>query len=535
MTTTIARGLWLLGLATVAFGQPAATPAGNRPAAKAAFDEARGLFSTDLNASVAGLRKAIDLDPDYAEAHQYFILYSSVAASRTAGTDEEKKAASEKSAKDVEALYQQWAKEHPDKGIYQYSLGQIYDYKDPDRSVRYYEQAVKLDPKCGAAFDMLAISAEEKGDLPLSRALHRQAVEAQPDNVTLWRHLVGSWHEENIDRALEIGMEMAQRFPDEAASIISYLGTRARTTEKARAIYELLHEKFTKASVGSLPSLFSIYLASDRTKALALAQEMVALAPENKVWPVLVTYAQAVIDSDGLIAQGKSAEVVAALEKIVLPRYGVDKRVLDLTRAKALAASGAVEKAYGDLLAGFARNPNDDVQAALRTYGQKLGKTATQVNAEVIARREATAKPGVPFSLVNYATGQPVSLEDYQGRVVMVNFWYPKCGPCRGEFPFLQSVLEKYQSRGFAILAINGHAPEDEWVMPLIKGWKLGFTPLKGTEEIVKNYKVRGFPSNYLYGPDGRIYYEPPPVNGLVAERELELQIEALLALAKKS
>jgi hypothetical protein len=41
--------------------------------------------------------------------------------------------------------------------------------------------------------------------------------------------------------------------------------------------------------------------------------------------------------------------------------------------------------------------------------------------------------------------------------------------------------------------------------MPLIKGWKLGFLPLRGNEEVEKAYKVRGYPSNFLYGPDGRM------------------------------
>ena len=49
---------------------------------------------------------------------------------------------------------------------------------------------------------------------------------------------------------------------------------------------------------------------------------------------------------------------------------------------------------------------------------------------------------------------------------------------------------------------------------------------------MVKSYNVRGFPSNFLYGPDGRIYYAPPPV-GLDTQRALELQIEALLQRAK--
>jgi thiol-disulfide isomerase/thioredoxin len=504
-----------------------------KDAARAAFDAARALSGSDLNASVAALRKVVEQYPDHSEAHQYFILYSSAAASRAPGTEAEKKALAEKSAQEIETLYQQWAKAHPAKGVYQFALGQVYDYKDPERALRYYEQAVKLDPKLGLAWDMLAINAEAKGDLARSRELHRKAVDVEPDNVALWRHLVGAWREADIDRAVAIGLEMAERFREGAAGIIGYLATRARTVEKSRQIYELLREKFPRESIGAQPALFSLYLQSDRAKALALAQEMVKLAPADKVWPGLAACAQTLIAADALIAQGKSAEVIAALDQIVLPRFGVDRRMLDLTRAKALAASGQTEKAYADLLTGCIKTPNDDTLAALRVYGGMLGKTAAQVDAELFARRSASAKPGVPFSLAHSATGKPVALDDFKGRVVLVNFWYPKCGPCRGEFPFLQSVLEKYQGRGFEILAINGHAAEEEWVMPLIQGWKLGFIPLKGTEDVVQAYKVRGFPMNYLIGPDGRIYYEPPPVNGLTAQRELELQIEALLAANK--
>jgi thiol-disulfide isomerase/thioredoxin len=124
-----------------------------------------------------------------------------------------------------------------------------------------------------------------------------------------------------------------------------------------------------------------------------------------------------------------------------------------------------------------------------------------------------------------------VSLSDYKGRVVLVNFWYPKCGPCRGEFPYLQMSLEKYKSQGFEILAINGHPPEDSWVMPLVHGWHLGFIPLKGTEDLLKEYKVRGFPENFLYGADGKIYPMPSQVRPTTL-REFQLQVEALLQQA---
>jgi thiol-disulfide isomerase/thioredoxin len=147
----------------------------------------------------------------------------------------------------------------------------------------------------------------------------------------------------------------------------------------------------------------------------------------------------------------------------------------------------------------------------------------------VAAKRSATAKPGLPFLLVEIATGKTVSLDDYRGRVVLVNFWYPLCGPCRGEFPFLQQVLAKYRDRGFALLAINGHHTEEHLVAGLLRSSHLEFTALRGDDATIDAYQVDGYPSNFLYGPDGRICHLPPTVSGPAARRALELQIEALL------
>ena len=504
------------------------------PAAQAAFEEARPLFSSDINACVAGLRKAVELDPEYYEAHQYYIACSNLAATRS-GTEEEKKAAGEKAVHEIEALYTGWAEAHPQTAGYQYGLGLIFGYRDPDRARSFFVQAVKLNAQCSRAYDMLAIGAEVRGDLAGSREWYRRELAACPDDVTLWRHYVGSFVYDDLDGGVAAGLEMAKKFPDGAASIISFLATRSRDEAKARQILELLREKFPVASASNLTALFSIYLKSDPAKALLFARDMAALVPDNKQWPVLVNYAQAVNDTDALIAAGKAAEARAALDKIVLPRDGADRRALDLAKARATAAGeGGTVKAYAELLALFTQTPTDEVHAALVGYGDQLGKTPAAVEAEVMAQRDAAARPGIPFTLVNYRTGKPVSLADYQGRVVLVNFWYPMCGPCRGEFPFLNAVLEKYRSRGFEILAINGHPPEDHMVLSLLQGWKLGFLPLKGNEGgVVKDYQVRAFPANFLYGPDGRIYYQPSTVNTLSAQRELELQVEALLTQVK--
>lgn len=526
----------------------AAAPASpeDRTSARAAFEEARNLFSSDPAAAVAQLRRALDLDPDYATAHQYYILYSGSAAART-GTEDEKKAAAARNRAELVARYEQLAREQPARATFQYALGTLFEYSDPDRAVRHFEAAVKLDPKCGAAHDMLGICAEVRGRLDESREHHRRAVEAEPDNITLWRHYVGSWVTGDVNRGLAIGREMGRRFPAEAASIMGYLAMRSRSEAAARGIYEMIQKEFPQDSAGSITGLFSIRLKEDRAAALALARSVRAqlagqlaaaksgsdakatraLEAADKQWAPLEAYAQAVIEAEGKIAAGRAAEAAADLGKVTLPRWGVDRRPLELALVRALAAAGEGAKAYDGLLATVAKAPGDETLAALTQLAHTLGRDA---KADLAAKRAAAAKPGLPFALTDYRTGKTVSLEDYRGRVVLVNFWYPMCGPCRGEFPFLQAVLAKYRDRGFEILAINGHAPEDHMVLPLLQGWKLDFLPLKATEDVVKAYGVRGFPANFLVGPDGRRYYEPPTVSTLTAQRELELQIEALLA-----
>ena len=185
------------------------------------------------------------------------------------------------------------------------------------------------------------------------------------------------------------------------------------------------------------------------------------------------------IDADNLLADGKPACVRATLEKASLPRY-LDHHQVDLMRARAEDAAGNTQVAYTALLKVFAATPSDELRRTLAGYGEKLGKDSKQVESEVTAQIGANSRPAPPFSLINYSTKKPMSVADFKGRVFLLNFWYPQCGPCRGEFPYIQAVLDKYKSQGFEIAAVNVHPPEDDFVLPLLKGFRLGFHP---TEE----------------------------------------------------
>ncbi|WP_312676790.1 TlpA disulfide reductase family protein, partial [Microbacterium sp.] len=52
-------------------------------------------------------------------------------------------------------------------------------------------------------------------------------------------------------------------------------------------------------------------------------------------------------------------------------------------------------------------------------------------------------------------TGETVSIDDYRGGVLVVNFWYAACGPCIVEAPMLEEVWQEYQDQSVAFLGVN--------------------------------------------------------------------------------
>lgn len=101
--------------------------------------------------------------------------------------------------------------------------------------------------------------------------------------------------------------------------------------------------------------------------------------------------------------------------------------------------------------------------------------------------------------------GGNVSLSDYKGKYVLVNFWATWCPPCRMEMPSMQELYKTMQGQDFVMLAIS--VREDKaTVSEFIKASGYSFPILldqRGT--LSGKYTSQGIPSTYLIDPEGKI------------------------------
>ena len=90
-------------------------------------------------------------------------------------------------------------------------------------------------------------------------------------------------------------------------------------------------------------------------------------------------------------------------------------------------------------------------------------------------------------------------------------------------------MLDKYEARGFTVLAINVEPAQREQVLPLLAAMRIGFVPLESSWDWAeKTYEVQGTPATALIDAQGRIMFRPE-VHDAASQRLLERQVEALL------
>ena len=112
--------------------------------------------------------------------------------------------------------------------------------------------------------------------------------------------------------------------------------------------------------------------------------------------------------------------------------------------------------------------------------------------------------PDVKFT---NGVGEKITLADFHGRVLLVNFWATWCAPCIKEMPSLDKLQEKFGSDDFQVVAVNEDRGGAKVAGPFLK--KLGTPNLDvfvgDKMKLMRALKVRGLPTSFLLDRKGRV------------------------------
>jgi peroxiredoxin len=118
------------------------------------------------------------------------------------------------------------------------------------------------------------------------------------------------------------------------------------------------------------------------------------------------------------------------------------------------------------------------------------------------------------FNATDLRTNRPVTINDYRGKVVLVNIWATWCAPCRAEMPSMEKLYQKLQGTDFRVAAVSvdgdvfhleGSQPPSG-IMAFANDLALTFDILHDPSGAIrKAYDIFGVPESYLIDRDGVI------------------------------
>jgi peroxiredoxin len=102
--------------------------------------------------------------------------------------------------------------------------------------------------------------------------------------------------------------------------------------------------------------------------------------------------------------------------------------------------------------------------------------------------------------------GEKISLDQYKGKYLLINFWATWCGPCKVEMPSLEALYQRFKSDNFDIVAISNDMFGQTVVEPYVKAHNLSFTFLLDQQlKVSYQYGVVSLPTTFLIDPQGNI------------------------------
>jgi DsbE subfamily thiol:disulfide oxidoreductase len=139
---------------------------------------------------------------------------------------------------------------------------------------------------------------------------------------------------------------------------------------------------------------------------------------------------------------------------------------------------------------------------AASLHAQSTSKS--KIDYSVIPKMEEVKDhPAAPDFTLSRPDGSKVSLKDYRGKVVFLNFWATWCPSCRTEMPDMEKLYREFKGKGFEIVAVNVKDKRDD-AMKFVSNMKLTYPIMLDPQgEVGLLYGAWGMPATYLIDRNG--------------------------------
>ena len=162
----------------------------------------------------------------------------------------------------------------------------------------------------------------------------------------------------------------------------------------------------------------------------------------------------------------------------------------------------------GEIIEDFHRSRFDQGEQRLAEFHQDNPYPEYTEAVEEVVRETSKFKPGQPapdFTLDDLQ-GQSVSLSDFSGQAVFLDFWSRGCLPCIEDFPYLEQIRQQTQDQKVVFLSISLDANADRWQQAVDEHGLTGVhvrSPGGWHAAVAQLYQIRSIPTYLLVGPDG--------------------------------
>jgi peroxiredoxin len=197
-------------------------------------------------------------------------------------------------------------------------------------------------------------------------------------------------------------------------------------------------------------------------------------------------------------------------------------------RKWAAALAGALALSLAACSGGQGNSNTPSGGSSNETSGSGSGSTDSASS----SGGSSSGKGSAPDFTLPSLDGKNISLSDFKGKVVLIDFWSTTCDPCLVEMPHLVAMYEEYKAKGFVVLAVSLDGPETRsQVSSVVHDKKMSFPVLLDEEtSVVARYNPkRDMPFSVLVDKNGNIVkktsgYNPGDEKKLAAEVEKLLQ-----------